>query len=89
MSSGAFAHNYRFTKAELQVVKGKDVLKEYKDSNTKSGNTISRHFCSNCVCVPDAASALSFANEVADMVPGLSAVPHKFHHQRLRRSSGR
>jgi hypothetical protein len=33
----------------MQIVKGRDNIREYKDSNTKSGVVLSRHFCSNCV----------------------------------------
>ncbi|KAK5173535.1 uncharacterized protein LTR77_002216 [Saxophila tyrrhenica] len=47
-SGSAFAHNHRFTKAELQFKKGQDVVREYKDGNTKSGATVNRNFCSNC-----------------------------------------
>ena len=38
--------------AELKVTKGESDLKEYADTNTKSGNKLYRHFCSNCVCIP-------------------------------------
>lgn len=48
-SGSAFAHNHRFLPGELQIVKGKDVIKQYADSDTKSGNTLYRHFCGNCV----------------------------------------
>ncbi|SMR57377.1 unnamed protein product [Zymoseptoria tritici ST99CH_3D1] len=44
----AFMHNHRFMKTQLNVVKGKELLREYADNNTKSGNTVSRHFCSKC-----------------------------------------
>ncbi|KXT06348.1 hypothetical protein AC578_9127 [Pseudocercospora eumusae] len=47
-SGSSFMHNHRFTKSELKVLEGEKVLKVYKDSNTKSGNTLSRHFCGNC-----------------------------------------
>jgi hypothetical protein len=47
----AFAHNRRFKDAELEVESGQDVLKTYADNDTKSGNTLFRNFCSNCVSV--------------------------------------
>ena len=45
----AFAHNHRFVEAELIFEKGEDVVKQYADGDTNSGNIIYRHFCSNCV----------------------------------------
>lgn len=48
-NGSAFAHNYRFSNADLNFVKGEDMVREYKDSDTKSGNTVDRHFCSKCV----------------------------------------
>ena len=51
-SGSSFAHNHRFMPAELKVTKGESDLKEYADTNTKSGNKLYRHFCSNCVCIP-------------------------------------
>lgn len=44
-----FAHNHRFMEAELQVKKGGDKIKEFPDKRTKSGETLFRHFCSECV----------------------------------------
>ena len=57
-SGSAFAHNYRFLKANIDFAKGEDLVKEYKDSNTKTGNTLSRHFCTGCVSL---AWTLTFA----------------------------
>ncbi len=34
--------------SEKVKITGEDKLKEYRDSNTLSGNTVSRFFCSNC-----------------------------------------
>ena len=48
-SGSAFAHNHRLFPSELQIVKGNDLVKQYQDRDTKSGNTLNRHFCSNCV----------------------------------------
>lgn len=48
-SGSAFAHNHRLIKTDLQITQGKDSIKEYGDNATKSGNTILRSFCSNCV----------------------------------------
>ncbi|EME80239.1 uncharacterized protein MYCFIDRAFT_31314 [Pseudocercospora fijiensis CIRAD86] len=47
-SGSSFMHNHRFTKSEVKVLEGKNLLKAYKDSDTKSGNTLSRYFCGNC-----------------------------------------
>ncbi|KAK3053330.1 hypothetical protein LTR09_005499 [Extremus antarcticus] len=44
----AFAHNHRFVKAELQYHRGQDVVKQYADGTTDSGNVMYRHFCSTC-----------------------------------------
>ena len=48
-SGSAFAHNHRLLSAKMTVKRGQDLIKEYADSNTKSGKTLNRHFCSNCV----------------------------------------
>ncbi|KAK4546227.1 hypothetical protein LTR36_002364 [Oleoguttula mirabilis] len=49
-SGSAFAHNYRLTKAELTFEKGEDVVRRYADADTKTGNTVARHFCGTCGC---------------------------------------
>lgn len=48
-SGSSFAHNYRFLKSDLTFDKGEDLVREYADSNTKTGNTLFRHFCGKCV----------------------------------------
>lgn len=48
-TGSSFAHNHRFINAELKIKKGEDVLKQYADGDTDSGNVMFRHFCSNCV----------------------------------------
>ena len=48
-SGSAFAHNHRLLSAKMTVKRGQDLIKYYADSNTKSGKTLNRHFCSNCV----------------------------------------
>lgn len=47
-SGSAFAYNYRFLKAKLSFSKGADMVKEYADKATKTGNTLYRHFCKEC-----------------------------------------
>ena len=47
-SGSAFAYNYRFLKAKLTFIKGEDMVKEYVDKATKTGNTLFRHFCREC-----------------------------------------
>jgi len=47
-TGSAFANNYRFMKAKLDITKGEEEMVVYCDSNTKSGNTLLRHFCSQC-----------------------------------------
>lgn len=42
-------HNHRFVESEVAVKKGKEQDKVFEDKKTKSGNTILRHFCVNCV----------------------------------------
>lgn len=41
--------NHRFVESELDVKKGKEKIKAFEDKKTKSGNTILRHFCTDCV----------------------------------------
>ncbi|CAO2655257.1 Nn.00g103210.m01.CDS01 [Neocucurbitaria sp. VM-36] len=41
---------YVFDKADVTIDDPKSSLKSYKDSDTKSGNTITRQFCANCGC---------------------------------------
>lgn len=48
-TGSAFAHNYRILNADIKVEKGAEVLKAYRDENTKSGGVLVRYFCSNCV----------------------------------------
>jgi hypothetical protein len=48
-SGSAFMHNHRFMNASLQVLTGKDLLKQYGDGETKTGAMLFNHFCSNCV----------------------------------------
>lgn len=48
-SGSSFAHNYRLTNSELKFESGEDLVKEHADADTKSGNTLNRHFCSKCV----------------------------------------
>jgi hypothetical protein len=47
-SGSAFAYNYRFLRAKLTFTKGEDMVKEYVDKATKTGNTLFRHFCKEC-----------------------------------------
>lgn len=50
LSSGSsFAHNYRLSNGELKIRKGEELVREYADQDTKSGNTLLRHFCGKCV----------------------------------------
>ncbi|KAF1994344.1 hypothetical protein P154DRAFT_527141 [Amniculicola lignicola CBS 123094] len=44
----AMSVNYVFERSDIDIDDPKDVLKGYADSNTKSGNTITRRFCGNC-----------------------------------------
>ncbi|KZM27295.1 uncharacterized protein EKO05_0005572 [Ascochyta rabiei] len=41
---------YMFDKSEVTINDPKSALKSYTDSDTTSGNTIIRQFCSNCGC---------------------------------------
>jgi hypothetical protein len=47
-TGSAFANNHRFTRAEINFSAGSNVPKSYKDSNTISGNTLTRFFCGDC-----------------------------------------
>ncbi len=48
VTGSTFANNLRFMKSKLTFKSGEDKLKAHKDSNTKSGNTLSRYFCGEC-----------------------------------------
>jgi hypothetical protein len=48
-AGSAYAHNYRMMKTTIEYQKGKDLVRSYKDSATKSGKTLERFFCSRCV----------------------------------------
>jgi hypothetical protein len=48
-SGSAFMHNHRYTEAEITFQRGKELVKEYVDRETKSGNELRRAFCSECV----------------------------------------
>jgi hypothetical protein len=39
---------YMLDKTEIKLEDPQGTLKSYKDSDTKSGNSITRQFCSNC-----------------------------------------
>ena len=52
-------HNHRFVESEMEIKKGKENVKRFEDKNTKSGNALLRHFCSNCVCQTFTARILS------------------------------
>ncbi|KAL1588185.1 hypothetical protein WHR41_03013 [Cladosporium halotolerans] len=47
-TGSSFAHNYRFMKAKVEYQKGEDLVKSYKDDNTKSGKVLERFFCGRC-----------------------------------------
>nr|POE47479.1 hypothetical protein CFP56_00810 [Quercus suber] len=49
ITASAFASNFIIKEAELKHLKGKELLKEFSQSNTiATGNTMSNYFCSNC-----------------------------------------
>ncbi|KAF2742043.1 hypothetical protein M011DRAFT_413361 [Sporormia fimetaria CBS 119925] len=47
-SAGLCSINYILDTSSAKFDDPKDLLKSYKDSDTKSGNVITRKFCSNC-----------------------------------------
>ncbi|KAK5255897.1 hypothetical protein LTR40_010817 [Exophiala xenobiotica] len=47
-TGSTFANNLRVVKSKLTFTSGKDKVKCHKDSNTKSGNELSRYFCGDC-----------------------------------------
>lgn len=49
ITGSAFAHNHRYMNASMSFEKGEELVKEYRDGVTKSGNVLGRNFCSNCV----------------------------------------
>jgi len=46
-SGSAYGANLSIESEKVKIT-GEDKLKEYKDSKTLSGNTVSRFFCGNC-----------------------------------------
>ncbi|KAF2873556.1 Mss4-like protein [Massariosphaeria phaeospora] len=48
--SSAFGANYFMDRADIELLDPKGQLKSYRDSGTKSGNTITRQFCGTCGC---------------------------------------
>ncbi|KAH9479759.1 hypothetical protein JR316_0008354 [Psilocybe cubensis] len=48
VSGSAFLANTMFKHAQLNVTRGQEFITNYADSNTLSGNTITRSFCSSC-----------------------------------------
>ncbi|KAF2011371.1 hypothetical protein BU24DRAFT_466084 [Aaosphaeria arxii CBS 175.79] len=49
-SAGICSANYMVPWADVTVSDPNKALKTYKDSDTISGNTITRHFCGTCGC---------------------------------------
>jgi hypothetical protein len=47
-TGSTFANNHRFTRAQITFTKGGDGIKAYKDSNTLTGNILTRWFCPGC-----------------------------------------
>ncbi|KAF9266009.1 hypothetical protein L218DRAFT_997360 [Marasmius fiardii PR-910] len=47
-SGSAFLSNLFFPEKNVKITGGSDLIKRYDDSNTASGRTLGRHFCSNC-----------------------------------------
>ncbi|KAF8649258.1 hypothetical protein AX16_005911 [Volvariella volvacea WC 439] len=48
VSGSAFMANAFFKPESVRIVRGKDKVKEYHDSNTTSGRTLIRSFCPRC-----------------------------------------
>lgn len=48
-SGSAFMHNHRWTKSDMKFTKGEHLVGRYVDKNTKSGNQLTRGFCTKCV----------------------------------------
>ncbi|KAK7012844.1 DUF636 domain-containing protein [Favolaschia claudopus] len=44
----AFMTNAFFTPDKVILTEGQDLISKYDDKATTSGNTLTRHFCSNC-----------------------------------------
>ncbi|KAJ8094051.1 hypothetical protein PM082_009941 [Marasmius tenuissimus] len=47
-SGSAFLFNLFFSEKNVTIKEGSDLVKCYNDSDTASGRTLRRHFCSNC-----------------------------------------
>ncbi|KAJ7140305.1 Mss4-like protein [Mycena crocata] len=47
-AGSAFMTNAFFSSDKVSVTEGQDLLRKYQDSDTTSGNTLTRSFCSEC-----------------------------------------
>ncbi|KAF2468905.1 uncharacterized protein BDR25DRAFT_289884 [Lindgomyces ingoldianus] len=61
-AGGPCSVNYVIELSEIEIEDAQNTLKSYQDSNTKSGNTITRRFCGNC------------GSPVMSLVPGMTKV---------------
>jgi hypothetical protein len=71
-------HNHRFVESSLEVKKGQDKIKAFEDKKTKSGNTILRHFCTNCVSQrfhPNCIVVLQSSRSGLTPFTGFAAIP--------------
>ncbi|KAF9558702.1 DUF636 domain-containing protein [Agrocybe pediades] len=48
VSGSAFMVNAMYKPERVMITQGKELIKEYADGETLSGNTIKRTFCGNC-----------------------------------------
>ncbi|KAJ5191102.1 uncharacterized protein N7498_010087 [Penicillium cinerascens] len=77
VTGSTFMANALYRKDQLRIISGEDVLKVYEDSNTESGNTTSRKFCSNCSSPlftsrdsdPSAAEVVAITSGTMDLGP--------------------
>ncbi|KAJ7576139.1 DUF636 domain-containing protein [Mycena floridula] len=47
-SGSSFMANVMFKESNVEITAGQNALKRYEDSDTQTGRTITRSFCSNC-----------------------------------------
>lgn len=48
VSGSAFGTNVLYPKSSFTIDQGESAIKQYADNDNTSGNTLLRHFCSNC-----------------------------------------
>ncbi|KAJ5605925.1 DUF636 domain protein [Penicillium lagena] len=79
-TGSSFMANSFYSKEQLRIIAGEDVLKVYEDKNQESGRVLSRSFCSNCGSplfttsqgIPEGENAVAITSGTMDLEPSKS-----------------